>query len=213
MNTPTLITKRLILRKFTENDIEALYKIYSDEEVNKFLPWFSLETMEDARTFYKKQFESKYNQQCSYNYAVCLREDDCPIGYVNVSIDDSYDFGYGLCKEFWHKGIATEAGRAVIEQLTRDGIPYITATHDVNNPRSGEVMKRLGMTYRYSYEEQWQPKDFLVTFRMYQLNLDGNENRCYKKYWNSSAVHFIETDIAAKLCSRMKNHWNGNEAL
>ncbi len=38
MNTPTLETKRLILRKFIENDLKALYKIYSDKEVNTFLP-------------------------------------------------------------------------------------------------------------------------------------------------------------------------------
>lgn len=113
----------------------------------------------------------------------------------NVSTDDSYDFGYGLHKEFWHKGIVTEAGKAVIEQLKKDGIPYITATHDVNNPRSGGVMKQLGMKYQYSYEEQWQPKDILVTFRMYQLNLDEDINRVYKKYWDHSAVHFVETDI------------------
>lgn len=192
MNTPELTTKRLILRKFTENDIGALYNIFSDKEVNQFLPWFPLTTIEDAWVFYKKQFECKYNQPCSYNYAICLKEDNCPIGYINIGTNDSYDFGYGLCKEFWHRGIVTEAGRAVIKQAAEDGIPYITATHDVNNPRSGEVMKRLGMTYRYSYEEQWQPKDFLVIFRMYQLNLDGNENRIYKKYWKNSAVHFFE---------------------
>lgn len=34
MNTPTLETQRLILRKFTENDLQALYEIYRDEEVN-----------------------------------------------------------------------------------------------------------------------------------------------------------------------------------
>lgn len=108
---------------------------------------------------------------------------------------DRHDFGYGLRKEFWHKGIVTEAGMAVIEQLRNDDIPYITATHDVNNPRSGGVMKQLGMKYQYSYEEQWQPKDILVTFRMYQLNLDGTESRVYREYWNNSTVHFIETDV------------------
>lgn len=192
MNTPTLRTKRLILRKFTENDLQALYKIYSDEEVNKFLPWFPLKSMEDAALFYREHFEDKYRQDYSYNYAICLKSENFPVGYVNVSPEDSHDFGYGLCREFWHKGIVTEAGRAVIEQLKDDHIPYITATHDINNPRSGSVMRRLGMKYQYSYEEQWQPKDFLVTFRMYQLNLDGNNNRIYKEYWNNSSVHFVE---------------------
>lgn len=38
MNTPILETERLILRKFTEDDLEAMFKIYSDKEVNRFLP-------------------------------------------------------------------------------------------------------------------------------------------------------------------------------
>ena len=56
-------------------------------------------------------------------------------------------------------------------------------------------MKQLGMSYKYSYEEQWQPKDILVTFRMYQLNFDGQDDRVYKKYWDSYEVHFIEKDV------------------
>ena len=38
-------------------------------------------------------------------------------------------------------------------------------------------MRKLGMTYRYSYEELWQPKNFPVIFRMYQLNLNGLSRR------------------------------------
>lgn len=74
-------------------------------------------------------------------------------------------------------------------------LPYITATHDKNNPRSGNIMQQLGMKYCYSFKEQWQPKNILVTFRMYQLNFDGQENRVYKKYWNLYDEHFIETEI------------------
>ena len=195
MNTPRPETDRLILRKFTEDDLEALYYMHSDEEVNRFLPWFPLRNMEDAKAFYEERFVSRYREERAYGYAVCLKENDYPVGYVNLSMDDSYDFGYGLRREFWHRGIITEAGKAVIEQLRRDGIPYITATHDVNNPRSGSVMKRLGMKYRYSYQEQWQPKNIQVIFRMYQLNLDGNENRIYQRYWDNSEVHFIERDV------------------
>ena len=47
-NTPTLETKRLILRKFAKNDIEALFDIYKDEEVNVYLPWFPLKSLKEA---------------------------------------------------------------------------------------------------------------------------------------------------------------------
>ena len=56
-------------------------------------------------------------------------------------------------------------------------------------------MKRLGMTYRYSYEEQWQPKNFPVIFRMYQLNLNGKRDETYKKYWENASVRFIEVNV------------------
>lgn len=72
-------------------------------------------------------------------------------------------------------------------------LPYITATHDRENPRSGAVMQRIGMHYCYTYQEQWQPKDKTVYFRMYQENLDGQEERVYKKYWEQYPVHFVES--------------------
>lgn len=194
-NTPALETDRLILRKFTENDMDALFSIYKDEEVNTYLPWFPLKSLEETRTFFKENYARSYQQAKGYRYAVCLKTDNVPIGYVHVCMDDSYDFGYGLRKEFWHKGIVSEAAKAVLEQLKKDGFRYVTATHDIKNSRSGKVMRRLGMNYQYSYEEHWQPKDILTTFRMYQLNFDGQNERVYKKYWDKYPVHFIEKDL------------------
>lgn len=195
MNTPRLETQRLLLRKFTESDLGELYRIYSDVEANRFLPWFPAKSMEDARMFFESRYAAEYAKPQAYAYAICLKENDLPIGYLHVGMDESHDFGYGLRREFWGRGIATEAGRAVIEQLKRDGLPYITATHDRNNPRSGGVMRNLGMKYQYSYEELWQPKNFPVIFRMYQLNLDGDGERVYRKYWDEYSVHFIEPDL------------------
>lgn len=192
MNTPQLETKRLILRKFTQKDIEALYQILKDEEVNTFLPWFPLKSIEEAQIFFETRYAATYAKRQGYAYAICLKRDNVPIGYVNVDTEDGHDLGYGLLKAFWHCKIATEAAKAVAEQVKRDGLSYLTATHDVRNPRSGEVMKQIGMRYQYSYEEQWQPKDILVTFRMYQLNFDEGDGSVFQKYWNHSAVHFIE---------------------
>lgn len=117
------------------------------------------------------------------------------IGYIKVSGEESHDLGYALRKEFWHRGIATEAGKAVTKRLADLGIPYITATHDIKNPRSGEVMKKLGMTYRYTYEEQWQPKNIPVLFRLYQLNFDGQSERVFRTYWDRSSVRFVEKEV------------------
>lgn len=191
-----LETDRLILRRFEDNDMEALYRLLKDEAVNTFLPWFPVKDMEETKSFYGSRIAG-----ARYCFAIC-QKDNYPIGYIKADTDDSHDFGYALCKEFWHRGIVTEAGKAVIDLLRQEGVPYITATHDRNNPRSGGVMRQLGMQYCYSYEEQWQPKDFLVTFRMYQLNLDGQADRVYQKYWNRYNVHFVEKNVAASILQK-----------
>lgn len=194
INTPTLETGRLILRKFTERDLEWLFLILHDKEVNQFLPWYPIDSIEEAKKFYEERYASKYVQPQAYAYAICLKTDDHPIGYIKVDMEEHHDFGYGLRREFWHQGLVTEAGKAVIAQVKKDGLPYITATHDRNNPRSGGVMRNVGMKYQYSYEEQWQPKNFLVTFRMYQLNLDGNTDRVYKKILGPICCPFYRTE-------------------
>ena len=87
----------------------------------------------------------------------------------------------------------TEAARAVVEQARRDGgLPFLTATHDVLNPRSGGVMQNIGMTYRYTYRERVEPKKEWVAFRFYQLNLTEPADYVWKGYWESHPIHWIE---------------------
>ena len=190
-----LETERLVLRNFTENDIEAIERIFGDEEINRFLPWFPVKNRKEAEAFFQERYASQYAGGNGRHYAVCLKTDNIPIDYVNVSGDDSRDFGYGLLKEFWGQGIITEAGRVALEQAKRDGLPFVTATHDIENSKSGAVLKRLGMKYCYTYKEQWQPKDIPVFFRMYQLNLDGDSDCVYKKYWEQYEIHFVEDNL------------------
>ena len=47
-NTPRLETERLVLRRFTPADLEALFRLMANPVVNTFLPWFPLETRAEA---------------------------------------------------------------------------------------------------------------------------------------------------------------------
>lgn len=185
-----IYTDRLIIRYFTKDDLDAFFVIMNDEVVNEFLPWFPIQTKREAEQMLEDNFLKIYKKDESYRYAICLKDDNKPIGYINLSQDDSYDFGYGLRKEYWHQGIVSEAANAVLDILKTLLIPYITATHDVKNIHSGNVMKKIGMQYKYSYEEVVQPKNVKVVFRMYQLNFNESDYT-YEKYWNMYP-HFIE---------------------
>ena len=154
-NTPRLETERLVLRRFTPADVEPLFSLMRDREVNTFLPWFPLETEADAARYL-----------------------------------ESHDLGYALARPSWGRGYMTEAAAAVVERLRADGLPFLTATHDADNPKSGAVMERIGMTYRYSYEELWQPKNRLVIFRMYQMDLNGTWPT-YRAYWDRWPRHWV----------------------
>lgn len=189
MTAPELRTKRLILREFTEKDLDAIFAIFGDAEVNRFLPWFPVKTEQEAADFYRKRLTCTKD---TWHYAFCRKEDNIPIGYVDLRLSGSRDLGYGLSRQFWGQGFVTAACKAVIDLAKRQGVPFLTATHDEKNPRSGAVMQKLGMQYQYSYEELWQPKNYPVTFRLYQLNLDGNSSRVYREYWDKSEVHFVE---------------------
>ena len=108
-NTPVIKIHRLILRKFIEGDVSDFLEIMSDKEVNTFLPWFPLTTLSEAKECLVHDYLSYYSQPFAYRYAICLQEDNKPIGYVRLSDEENFDLGYGIRKEFWHKGIVTEA--------------------------------------------------------------------------------------------------------
>lgn len=164
---PALATPHLVLRGYTAADAPALLALLGDREVNTFLPMFPLDTLAQAQAYLEA-----LSARDGWFFAVC--PGDGPLaGYVHIQDTPSRDTGWALARSQWGKGYATEAARAAIGYVKTRGVPFVTATHDVNNPRSGAVMRRLGMRYCYSYREQWQPKDLSVVFRLYQLDLDG----------------------------------------
>ena len=55
-NTPRLETERLVLRRFTPADVEPLFSLMRDREVNTFLPWFPLETEADAARYLEEHY-------------------------------------------------------------------------------------------------------------------------------------------------------------
>lgn len=183
-------TERLILRPFTVHDLPAILALFGNKQTNTFLPWFPVENLDQAREF----FEERYACTNGMAWAICKKEDNIPVGSINVKGSPPYDFGYALLPACWHQGIATEAAAAVLAEARKRGLPYVTATHDRRNPRSGAVMKKLGMKYCYSYQEQWQPKNIPVIFRLYQMNWTTDPDCMYMKYWDEAEIRFVEDE-------------------
>lgn len=189
-----LRTSRLVLETVREGDGKALFPVLSDEKANTFLPWFTLKTPSEAEAFVRERFL----KQGLLAWKVVERESGEVVGYVDYGLDGARDLGYGFRSEVWGRGYATEACRAVVGHARETGVPFLTATHDRENPASGAVMRKLGMEYQYTYLERWMPKDRDVWFRLYLLNLDGDSSRKVTVYWDGAEVKFVEDTRAIR---------------
>ena len=151
--TQRIETERLVLRRFSINDAEAMYKNWaSDPEVTKYLTWPAHSGVEVSRAVLE-DWVSSYAKDNYYQWAIVLKEHGAdPIGGISaVGMNDDISMvhiGYCLGKAWWNRGIMSEALAAVMDFFfEKAGVNRIESRHDPRNPHSGMVMKKCGMKY------------------------------------------------------------------
>ena len=151
--TQRIETERLILRQFSVDDADAMYRNWaSDSEVVKYLTWTAHADVDVSREVLK-DWVSSYMQKDYYQWAIVLKENgNDPIGSISaVKVNDDIDMvhiGYCMGRAWWHQGIMSEAAQAVIAFFfDRVCANSVCSYHDPNNPYSGMVMKHCGMKY------------------------------------------------------------------
>lgn len=160
--TQTLHTDRLTLRKFVISDTTYMFRNYAtDSRVTKFLSWTPYVKEEDIRPFLSEVI-ADYVEPNSYHWAIELAGE--VVGSIStLSVDEknhSCEVGYCLGHDYWNKGITTEALAAVMDFLFREvGMHRVMAKHDVENPASGKVMAKCGMTYEGTLKEHYRRHD------------------------------------------------------
>ena len=148
--TVTLETERLILRRFAEDDAPVMYRNWtSSEEVARFLTWAPHENA-DVTAALLREWIAQYEKPDYYNWVIFLKAENMIVGNISVvSIrEETAQASLGWCmgEAWWGRGIMPEAARAVLQYLFETvGFNRIAATHDVNNPKSGRVMQKIGM--------------------------------------------------------------------
>ena len=150
--TQTMETSRLILRRAIREDAEPMFRNWaSDPEVTKYLTW----PTHDSAAVSERVLGSwirEYEKENYYQWMIVLKEMGEPIGTISVVRQNEpvqeAEIGYCIGRNWWHKGIVSEALRAVMDFLfTEVGMNRIAARHDPNNPHSGGVMRKCGMKY------------------------------------------------------------------
>ncbi len=156
-----LETARLLIRPFESQDAEALHRIVSQPEVMKYLPEgvMSLNEVKEIISWLLDCYQ-KNTPECimKFTLAAFLKEDDRLIGWCGLGPLDfspkEIEIFYGLSREYWGKGLATEAGKAVLHYgFDTIGLDEIVAVTHSANVASIRVIEKLGLIYKKKVQD------------------------------------------------------------
>ncbi|MDO4802407.1 MAG: GNAT family N-acetyltransferase, partial [Prevotellaceae bacterium] len=143
-----MFTERLILRRWLEDDADALFKYASDPEVGPRAGWSPHRDVEESREIIRTLFGGETM------WAIVLKGSDEPIGCIgylpkgvsNIGVgDNEVEIGYWIARPFWNQGICTEALTWMIDYCFREkGYSALWSDFFVDNPASDRVMEKCG---------------------------------------------------------------------
>ena len=147
-------TGRLLLRRFTTDDLEAFYQLGSRPEIIRYAQATPLASREQALEFMKA---APFHDYATYGYgrfACVWKATGQVIGFSGLKyvpeIEDT-ELGYRFLPEYWGRGLATEAGTASIEFARSTlGLHRLVAMVHPDNVASARVVTKL----RFSVERQ-----------------------------------------------------------
>ncbi len=149
MTIPELRTERLLMRGFTDADIDEWAEICADGEVTKWVGDENGLSREDAwrRMAY---VVGHWELRGFGNWALEELETGRLVGRAGLLRPEAWpglEVGWLVRRDCWGRGYAPEAGRASME-WARDalGADHIISLIEDANERSARVAEKLGMT-------------------------------------------------------------------
>ena len=145
---PDVVTERLLLRAFRDDDLDAYAAMLADEEVTRFVG--GVQSREDA--WRNMALLLGHWTLRGYGWwAVCDRSTGALLGRCGLWFPEGWpelEVGWAFARSAWGHGYATEAARASIAWGASEvGLRRIASVIDPANTRSRAVAERLGMAY------------------------------------------------------------------
>jgi ribosomal-protein-alanine N-acetyltransferase len=143
-------TERLLLREFRAADEADIHEYASDAEVSRLMDW-GPNTSEVTKAVVERWIEQqKQWPRRSVELAIEVKGEKKVIGGIRLEVKDernrTADFGYALNRQYWNRGYASEATKALLHAaFGRLNIHRVWATCDARNHASYRVMEKLGM--------------------------------------------------------------------
>jgi len=146
-----ILTPRLRLRRWRQDDLGPLTAIFAEPEVWRF-PFGRGFTPDETEGFLARRLVAQ-DREGSSPAAAEDRETGRLIGYVGLSVPEwlpevlpAVEVGWRLAPSFWGRGLATEGARAALDHgFTEMGLSEVISVYEPENVASGRVMARVGM--------------------------------------------------------------------
>ena len=156
---PRLETERLILRKLSRFDAQAIYEIRNDYQVTKYNIGDAYTNLEQARVLIKN-IQGEFVERKTIRWGITLKPNDKIIGMVGFNYWDRQDhrsaIGFDLRQDQWRKGIMTEAVRAVLRfGFQNMGLNRIEADASIYNVGSITLLQKVGFIQEGIEREQY----------------------------------------------------------
>ena len=144
-------TERLLLRTWSEDDVDALAAIFAEPAFWHY-PFERGLTREETERFVERQLEH-WSAHGFGMWAVEVKDGHALAGYAGLAVPSwlpevmpAVEVGWRLHPHHWGRGLATEAGRASLRCGFEDlGLDRIIAVAMPANVASLRVMEKLGM--------------------------------------------------------------------
>ena len=144
--TAELRTRWLKLRRYLPGDAPDLYRYFgTDPEMYRYSGWNPYATPEMAEEAVRR-FTDSYQEEHFYSWVMVF--EDILVGTIGAYDyhDDSIEVGLSVARDWWGRGFATEALKAVLAYLTEnEGISRVTAWCAAENVGSRKAMEKAGM--------------------------------------------------------------------
>jgi len=157
---PTINASRVSLRWISEEDVDALYRIFSHAEVMRY--WGTPPLADrDAAVRLVQEIHDGFRGHTNMKWGIVRRTDDVLIGTAtlfNLNLDNRRaEIGYGLDRAHWGKGYMNEALKALLTYAFEElGLHRIEADVDPRNSASIRTIERLGFQREGYLRERWQ---------------------------------------------------------
>ena len=144
-------TPRLILRHLNLEDVEDLAAIYTDPVVMRFFG--GTYTYESTKQWLEERVFKCYEQRGWGLWATIYKMENKLIGRCGlipqlVDGQEEVEIGYLLAKEYWGRGLATEAACNSRDYgFEKLGANRLISLIDPDNIASQKVAKKVGLTY------------------------------------------------------------------